>query len=60
MVAHVTYKDDVNILPDLFRNISDKNKVLIVYTPAIPAENKILSFFRNNGYQIYKRSEILG
>jgi UDP-N-acetylmuramate--alanine ligase len=33
---------------------------LIVYTPAIPAENKILSFFRNNGYQIYKRSEILG
>jgi UDP-N-acetylmuramate--alanine ligase len=34
--------------------------VLIVYTPAIPSENKILSFFRANNYRIYKRSEILG
>ena len=56
----VTYEDDLSILPDLFRNSKDKNKVIVVYTPAIPAENKILSFFRNNGYQVYKRSEILG
>lgn len=56
----VTYKDDLSVLPDLFRNISEKNRVIIVYTPAIPAENKILSFFRNSGYTIYKRSEILG
>ena len=56
----VTYKDDLSVLPDLFRNISEKNRVVIVYTPAIPAENKILSFFRNSGYTIYKRSEILG
>jgi UDP-N-acetylmuramate--alanine ligase len=56
----ISYKDDAGILPDVFRNISTKNKVLIVYTPAIPAESKILSFFRNNGYPIYKRSEILG
>ena len=50
----------LNDLPDLFRDISEKNKVIIVYTPAIPAENRILSFFRDNGYSIYKRSEILG
>ena len=56
----ISYKDDVGILPDLFRNSPTKNKVLIVYTPAIPSESKILSFFRNNGYSIYKRSEILG
>ena len=56
----VTYKDDLRFLPDLFRNSSDKSKVIIVYTPAIPAENQILSFFRSNGYVIYKRSEILG
>jgi len=56
----VSYKDDVTLLPDLFRNVSGKAKVLIVYTPAIPAESNILSFFRNNGYQLYKRSEILG
>jgi UDP-N-acetylmuramate--alanine ligase len=56
----VSYKDDVTLLPDLFRNVPGKAKVLIVYTPAIPAESNILSFFRNNGYRLYKRSEILG
>ena len=58
--CEITYKDDISVLPALFRNISEKSKVIIVYTPAIPAENKILSFFRDNGYRIYKRSEILG
>jgi len=56
----VSYKDDISAVPDLFRNIPEKSKVIVVYTPAIPAENKILSFFRNSGYPIYKRSEILG
>ncbi len=56
----VSYNDDVKSLPDLFGDVTKKDKVLIVYTPAIPAENKILSFFRSNGYSLYKRSEILG
>ena len=56
----VTYEDDINNVPELFRKISEKAKVLIVYTPAIPAENKITSFFRNSGYTLYKRSEVLG
>jgi UDP-N-acetylmuramate--alanine ligase len=34
--------------------------VIVVYTPAIPSENKVISFFRNNDYRLYKRSEILG
>jgi UDP-N-acetylmuramate--alanine ligase len=58
--CNVTYKDDLSTLPDLFRNISDKNRIIIVFTPAIPAENIILAFFKSNGYLIYKRSEILG
>ncbi|MCX6255266.1 MAG: UDP-N-acetylmuramate--L-alanine ligase [Bacteroidia bacterium] len=56
----VSYEDNVNILPDLFRNISNKDKVIIVYTPAIPARNRILSYFRNSKYRLYKRSEVLG
>ncbi len=56
----ITYKDNLNALPEIFRNIQAKNRVIIVYTPAIPAENTILSYFRENGYRIYKRSEILG
>ena len=56
----ITYNDDINALPALFSNISEKSRIIIVYTPAIPSDNKILSFFRNNEYTIYKRSEILG
>ena len=56
----VLYEDNVNLLPDLFGNITNKSKVIIVYTPAIPDENRILSNFRNNGYKLYKRSEVLG
>ena len=56
----ITYNDEVSKIPDLFRNVSDKSKVIIVYTPAIPAESQILSFFRGKGYTLHKRSEILG
>jgi UDP-N-acetylmuramate--alanine ligase len=56
----VSYDDNVLILPELFRVISKKNNVIIVYTPAIPESNRILSYFKNNGYRLYKRSEILG
>jgi UDP-N-acetylmuramate--alanine ligase len=56
----VSYEDNVNGLPDPFRNSSDKNRVIIVYTPAIPPENRILSYFSRNGYRLYKRSEVLG
>jgi UDP-N-acetylmuramate--alanine ligase len=56
----VIYDDNADIIPELFRKESQKDKVIVVYTPAIPAESRILSFFRNNNYRIYKRSEILG
>jgi UDP-N-acetylmuramate--alanine ligase len=52
--------DTVESIPALFRNISDKERVLVVYTPAIPDENNIISFFRTNGYRVHKRSEVLG
>jgi UDP-N-acetylmuramate--alanine ligase len=56
----VSYTDDPATIPTLFKDSVSKNRVLVIYTPAIPAENLILSFFRNNGYRIYKRSELLG
>jgi UDP-N-acetylmuramate--alanine ligase len=56
----IIYDDVVDLIPELFRNESLKDKVIVVYTPAIPTESKILSFFRSNNYKIYKRSEILG
>ena len=33
---------------------------LVVYTPAIPKDHKELAYFRNNRYEVLKRSEILG
>lgn len=58
--CHVNYVDNIDELPELFRNVSAKSRVIIVYTPAIPSENAIISYFRGNGYRLYKRSEVLG
>jgi UDP-N-acetylmuramate--alanine ligase len=56
----ISYEDNVESMPCLFRDLSGKNKILVVYTPAIPFENRILSYFGTNGYRVHKRSEILG
>ncbi|MCU0459828.1 MAG: UDP-N-acetylmuramate--L-alanine ligase [Bacteroidales bacterium] len=56
----ITYEDTIDSLPVLFSKPEENDKVLIVYTPAIPKDNILLNFFRDNGYAIYKRAEILG
>lgn len=38
----------------------DKEAQLIVYTPAIPKEHAGLNYFRQQGYQVVKRSDVLG
>ncbi len=58
--CEVTTLDGTEAIPALFRDIANKTKILIIYTPAIPRDNKILSFFRDNGYRIAKRAEVLG
>jgi UDP-N-acetylmuramate--alanine ligase len=37
--CEITYEDEIGFLPDLFKDKSGRNKVIVVYTPAIPAEN---------------------
>jgi UDP-N-acetylmuramate--alanine ligase len=37
----------------------DKEATFIVYTPAIPADHGELNFFKDNGYQVVKRSDVL-
>ena len=36
------------------------NQDLVVYTPAIPAQNQILAHFRDSGKELLKRSDVLG
>ncbi len=33
---------------------------LIIYTPAIPRDSAIYSFFKNSGFELFKRSQVLG
>ena len=56
----IVYDDDPDALPALFSDPEERDRVLIVYTPAIPKESPILNYFRDNGYDIHKRAEILG
>lgn len=53
----ITYKDEVKELPNLFKN---PRQTLVVYTPAIPKTNQLLRHFTENGYNLCKRSEVLG
>lgn len=54
------FDDDIEYLPPLFREVRSRDKVLIVYTPAVRSDNRILTFFRSKGYKVFKRSEMLG
>lgn len=38
----------------------DMQATLVVYTPAIPAHHEGFVFYKNNGYKLHKRSEVLG
>jgi len=53
----IHYNDAIEGIP---KEVFEKEKTLIVYTPAIPKEHNELNYFINNNYTIYKRSEILG
>lgn len=53
----ITFEDKVENIPAAFRH---KEGTLVVYTPAIPEDNHILSFFRREGFVLFKRSAVLG
>lgn len=56
----VSNDDSINAIPASFRECTDKSRILAVYTPAIPSNSPVLSYFRNNGYRLVKRAEVLG
>ena len=55
--ALIHYEDSVELIPDSFR---DREGTLVIYTPAIPAEHSELTFFRQQGFEIQKRAQVLG
>ena len=53
----ITFNDDPGEIPLPFRKRED---TLVVYTPAVPADNRILTWFRENGFEVVKRAVLLG
>lgn len=54
----VIYEDNDALIPEEVREVS--SKILIIYTPAIPSDSKILNFFKEEGHILHKRAEVLG
>lgn len=48
----IHYTDDITLAP--------KDADIIVYTPAIPKEHSELQYYRQHGYALLKRSDVLG
>ena len=55
--AYVTYDDEVENIPVAFR---DPATTMVVFTPAVPADHPQMAFFREGGFLIEKRSQMLG
>ena len=55
--AVVHYEEDPALIPADFR---DPATTIVVYTPAVPADHAELRWFRQNGFEIVKRSQMLG
>ncbi|MDY6205286.1 MAG: UDP-N-acetylmuramate--L-alanine ligase [Prevotella sp.] len=55
MLLH--YEEDINEIPFLCR---DPKSTLVIYTPAVPADHQELVYFRERGFEIEKRAQVLG
>jgi len=53
----IHYEDHIESVAACFKN---PETTLIIYTPAIPANHGELAYFRNEGFTIVKRAELLG
>lgn len=55
MLIH--YEESVDEIPHACKKPAS---TLVVYTPAIPVDHKELTFFREGGFEIEKRAQVLG
>ena len=53
----VHYEDSVDRIPEAFR---DPLKTRVIYTPAVPVDHAELCWFRTQGFEVLKRSQMLG
>ena len=56
----IHFEDNVQLIPPAFKNKSNSDKILVIYTPAIPKSHSELNYFNDNAYSVVKRSKVLG
>ena len=54
---HIHYEENIALIPEACK---DKDHCLVIYTPAIPTDHQELVYFRENGFDIQKRAQVLG
>ena len=55
MLIH--YEENIDEIPHACKKPAS---CLVIYTPAIPSDHKELQYFRENGFEIEKRAQVLG
>ena len=55
MIIH--YEENIDEIPFSCKR---KETCLVIYTPAIPSDHQELLYFRENGFEIQKRAQVLG
>ncbi|MBV1887801.1 MAG: UDP-N-acetylmuramate--L-alanine ligase [Urechidicola sp.] len=53
----IHFQESLNAIPTSFKN---KEETLVVYTPAVQEEHVELVYFKEKGFTVLKRSEVLG
>ena len=53
----IHYDEDVEAIPEACKDVQS---CLVIYTPAVPETHKELAFFRQRGFEIQKRAQVLG
>lgn len=55
--ADIHYEENIEFIPE---ECKSKDSTLVIFTPAIPQEHKELVYFKENGFEILKRAQVLG
>jgi len=55
--ADIHFHESVELIKE---NYADRERLLVIYTPAIPDDHAEFIYFRENDFKLYKRAEVLG
>ena len=55
--AQIHYEENLDLIPEACK---EKETTLVVLTPAVPQAHAELTYFRDHGFEIQKRAQVLG